>query len=159
VPNFNEKLGTINYKIEYINKFRHQCKNVKLRHIYFRLIMGDFFTKERMFKYKMVNDNRCVRCGGVETFIHLLWECGIARIIWQGFNEYTTNRGNSNIKVTSYDEIFEIGDIRILNIVKMKIIQIMIQIVRPTNMTRGDLEKIEKDLRGMEAYNLVLRKS
>ena len=82
----------------------------------------------------------------------------LANIIWQRYNEYTTDRGNSNIKVTSYDEIFEIGDTRILNIVKMKIIQIMIQIVRPTNMTRGDLEKIEKDLRGMEAYNLVLSK-
>jgi hypothetical protein len=129
VLDFNVKLGTIEYKIENIIKFRYQCKNVKLRHIYFRLIMGDFFTKEKMFRYKMVNDNKCIRCGEVETFRHLLWDCGVAKIIWQRYNEYTTDRGNSNIKVTSYDEIFEIGNIRILNIVKIKVIQKMIQIM------------------------------
>jgi hypothetical protein len=40
---FNTKLETIDYKKENISKFRNQCKNVKLRHIYFRLISKDFF--------------------------------------------------------------------------------------------------------------------
>jgi hypothetical protein len=59
---FDMKLGTIAYKKENIIKFRHQCKNAKLRHIYFRLISKDFFTMEKMFKYKMVTNNGCKRC-------------------------------------------------------------------------------------------------
>jgi hypothetical protein len=43
VPDFNVKLGTIEYEKENIIRFRQQCKNVKLRHIYFRLITKDFF--------------------------------------------------------------------------------------------------------------------
>jgi hypothetical protein len=35
---FDLKLGTIGYDKDNIMKFRNQCKNVKLRHIYFRLI-------------------------------------------------------------------------------------------------------------------------
>ena len=60
---FDLKLGIVNYNKEFIGKFRKQCKNVKLRHIYFRLISKDFFTREKMFKYKMIDNNKCKRCG------------------------------------------------------------------------------------------------
>jgi hypothetical protein len=50
--NFNVRLGTIDYKIENIVKFRSQCKNLKLRHIYFRLISKDFFTMEKCINIK-----------------------------------------------------------------------------------------------------------
>ena len=45
---FNKKLGTASYDPEQIVKFRGQCKNIKWRHIYFRLISKDFYTKEKM---------------------------------------------------------------------------------------------------------------
>jgi hypothetical protein len=51
-PDFNVRLGTIDNKKENISKFRLQYKNVKLRHIYFKLISEDFFAMEKMFKYK-----------------------------------------------------------------------------------------------------------
>jgi hypothetical protein len=47
---FNSSLGTTDFNKEYIIKFRNQCKNVKMRHIYFKLISKDFFTMEKMFK-------------------------------------------------------------------------------------------------------------
>jgi hypothetical protein len=72
---FNSGLGTIDYNKDYINKFRKKRKNGKLRNIYFRLILKDLFTMEKMFQYKMVNSNKCKRRGHVETFRHLLWEC------------------------------------------------------------------------------------
>jgi hypothetical protein len=49
---YNKKLGIINYNRENISKFRYQCKNVKLRHIYFRLISKDFFTMEKCINIK-----------------------------------------------------------------------------------------------------------
>jgi asparagine synthetase B (glutamine-hydrolysing) len=81
-------LGITDYNKGNISKFRYQCKNVKLRHIYYRLITKDFFTMEKMFKYRMVDNNKCKRCGEVETYKHLLWECREAKNIWQLFNEF-----------------------------------------------------------------------
>jgi hypothetical protein len=65
--------------MENIIKFRKQCKNVRLRHIYFRLISKDFYTMERMLKYKMVNDNKCKKYEEVEDYKHLIWECREAK--------------------------------------------------------------------------------
>ena len=45
--NFVEKLGVGSGDNDDIVKFRKQCKSITLRHIYYRLISGDFFTKER----------------------------------------------------------------------------------------------------------------
>ena len=73
--NFNVKLEIKNFDKNNFTKFRHHCKNVKLRHIYFRLISRDFFTMEKMLKYKMVSSDKCQRCNGKEIFEHLFWEC------------------------------------------------------------------------------------
>jgi hypothetical protein len=37
---------------EYIGKFRNQCKNSELRHVYLRIFSKDFLTMEKMIKYK-----------------------------------------------------------------------------------------------------------
>jgi hypothetical protein len=83
---FNTRLGTIDYNKEFIVAFRKQCKNVKLRNIHFRYVPKDFFTMEKMFKYKMVNSDKCSRCGDVESYRHLLWDCLETKRVWQAFN-------------------------------------------------------------------------
>ena len=72
---FEHRLGTDSYDSNQIVQFRSQCKNVKLRHIYYRLVSRDFYTKERMFRFGMSRDNECMRCGNIETFRHLMYEC------------------------------------------------------------------------------------
>jgi hypothetical protein len=67
---FNQKLGITSFDDDIIIDFRNKCKNVKLRSIFFRLIHNDFFTRERMEKYKMVECNKCVRCGRLENTKH-----------------------------------------------------------------------------------------
>ena len=156
VQDFNVRLGTIDFNTENINKFRHQCKNVKLRHIYFRLISKDFFTMEKMFKYKMVTNNRCKRCGEVETYKHLLWECREAKNIWQLFNEFVTNINQMNEKVQEYDNVFRIGNVENVSKIKLKIIQGMIQIERPKCWTIEKINEIANENRCIELYNAKL---
>ena len=150
---FNTKLGTVDYNKKYIIKFRNQCKNVKLRHIYFRLISKDFFTMEKMFKYKMVNNNKCKRCGELESYNHLLWECKEARKVWRAHNEYLVNIGQFRNVVIEYDDVFVIGDVGVLSKVKMKVIQEMIQIERPVNWSMENIERIANELKNVESYN------
>jgi hypothetical protein len=47
---FKNKLMIEEFDEENVIKFRKNCKNPKLRNIYFRLIHNDFFTRVRMKK-------------------------------------------------------------------------------------------------------------
>ena len=79
----------VGYDGKQISKFRDQCKNVKLRHVHLRLVSRDFYTKERMFRFRMSRTDECERCGEVETYMHLLWGCRgcrEARGVWRSFN-------------------------------------------------------------------------
>jgi hypothetical protein len=53
VLDVRNKVGIDNFDEDNITKFRSNCKNPKLRNIYFRLIHNDFFTHVRMKKYKI----------------------------------------------------------------------------------------------------------
>jgi hypothetical protein len=79
---FKKKLKIDEFEKTNVMNFRKTCRNSKLRNIYLTLINNDFFTRERMFKYKMIENDKCTRCGQVETVKHLLYECKHSKIIW-----------------------------------------------------------------------------
>ena len=108
---------------------------------------------EKMFKYKMVTNNKCKRCEEVETYRHLLWECGEVKRIWNAFNDYIYNNLQSNNKVLCYDDIFQIGEDSFINKIKLRVIQEMIQIERPKNWTKDNINKIAKDIKKIEMFN------
>ena len=62
-------------------------KLIFLRHIYFRLISRDFYTKERMFRFRMSRDDECSRCGEIETFRHMFWGCVESQRVWDAYNK------------------------------------------------------------------------
>jgi len=51
----------------------------------FRLLHLDIFTKERMYKFKMTQNDKCDICGEVETVKHAIWECSRAKRVWELF--------------------------------------------------------------------------
>ena len=88
IQDSNHRLGFIGYDSSQITMFRDQCKNIKLRNVYFRLVSRDFYTKERMLRFGMSRDDRCERCGEIETYEHLFWSCAESQRVWRSFNEY-----------------------------------------------------------------------
>jgi len=62
----------------------------------FRLLHGDIFCNERMFKFKMVNSPNCNRCGQIESIKHVVWDCARAKRVWQWFNELLSNLNYTN---------------------------------------------------------------
>ncbi len=149
------KLGINSYDDENITRFRKSVKNSKLRNIYFRLIHNDFFTMERMKKYKMTNNDQCTRCGQTENTRHLLWECFDANKIWKLYNSEISELTNENSPVTKYEDILFIPKTPSVCLVKIKIIQELIQINRPTNRTTNNIKMLVKNLIDMEKYNAV----
>ena len=159
VLDFNKKLGIENFEEENIMKFRTNCKNSKLRNIYFRLIHNDFFTHVRMKKYKMTEDDLCPRCGRIETTRHLIWECSHVRNIWNLFNNLMTQISNSQESVNKYEDVFQTCERPGTSIVKTKIIQELVQIERPKNWNREKLLTIVAELKNIEYHNACLSRT
>ena len=135
-----------------------RCKNTKLRHIFFKVISGDIFSKERMCKFGMVDNNRCERCEGVESSKHLLWECLESRKIWALFNDWKVSHSPGSPSVNEYRDIYWVDDNAHVCKVKFKVIQELIQIVRPVGWNIGRIEVISLELSRMEAYNKVVKR-
>jgi hypothetical protein len=151
--NFDEKLGTVNFDPANIHNFRSNCRSSTLRNIYFRLIHNDFFTHSRMFRYKMTSNDKCPRCGEIESTMHLLWECDHVKHIWSLYNELVQSVGVQQDKILKYDDVYSATTSGVVNLVKIRVIQELIQIDRPRNWTRSHINKIVVDLINTEKYN------
>ena len=150
---FNHKLGITNFDDDNITNFRIKCKNIKLRSIFFRLIHNDFFTRERLKKYKMVECDKCVRCGSLENTKHLMWECSQVKNIWKLFNKVLGKIQSSGESVFEYEDIYKSSSSSFITLFKIRVIQELIQIVRPKNWYIEKMEKIAIDLIKIEKYN------
>jgi hypothetical protein len=150
---FKEKLGlNKEFELSNISETRNMCKNAKLRSIYFRLIHNDFYTRVRMKKFKMVESDECQRCGSQETLTHLLWECYQAKNIWGHFNKLLSNIGCPLDIVNNYDEVFTHASSTAVTIIKIKIIQEMIQIERPINWSKEKVINVALEIINIEKY-------
>jgi len=151
--NVAEKLNLAQFNKENIIRTRENCKNAKLRNIYFRLIHNDFFTREKMKKYKMVESEICPRCSETETTKHMLWECGQVQVIWKLFNKAMTITGNGKEKVESYDDIFKACMKANVNVIKLQVLKQLIQIERPRNWSEENMKILIKDTIEIEKFN------
>jgi exonuclease III len=152
ITNFDEKLAITGFNIESITEVRRQVQNVQLRNIFYRLINKDFFTKERMLRYKMVENNRCEKCDEPETFKHLMWECRYVRRSWSNLNRILRSKGEGVDEIRTYDEIFRFNNSAAITAIKLKIIQHFIQINRQTDISEDKIYKIINDLIAKEKY-------
>ena len=152
---FKGKLGVNNFNNNEVNKFRQKCQNAKLRNIYFRLINNDFFPRTRMLKYKMITDDKCSRCEMSETSRHLLYDCPQSRNIWKLYNTLLTRNNQEIDQVQQYEDLFKACGNPAINIVKIKIIQSLIQIIRPRDWSENNIIDLIKELMNIEKYNAI----
>jgi hypothetical protein len=153
------KLGINTFDENNILNFRSNCKNPKLRNIYFRLIHNDFFTYARMKKYKMTNSDKCIRCDEIENTKHLLWECSHVRNIWTLFNNFMTKLTCENENVLNYEDVFIPGKSSSICIIKIRLIQELIQMDRPKNWTDKNIEQICIEIMKIEKYNAIINRT
>jgi hypothetical protein len=146
------KIGLSSFDNNNFIKVRQQCKNTKMRAIYHRLTNNDFFSYERMCRFKMTNDNSCPRCGMMETTKHLLWECHESKIIWNNLNKILTKIGLNNEQIINYEDIYNVTDNSPVIHIKLKIIQEMIQITRPSGWNEYRLTNIINSIIITEKY-------
>jgi hypothetical protein len=150
--NFVERLDVDTFDATNIIKFRQRCKNAKLRNIYFRLIHNDFYTHSRMKRFKMTSSDKCPRCMATETTRHLFWECSHSNHIWNLFNNLMYKNNKKEDLITSYDKIFTAGSNEVVNIIKISIIKEIIQIDRPVNWKKENLDLLVQNIYKIDTY-------
>jgi hypothetical protein len=106
-----------------------------------------------MYKYKMSNTSKCPRCDETETTKHLLWECRESQNIWGKYNEILMEQGIEYAQIRTYEDIYTTDKLGSLSIIKMKIVQEFIQIVRPVNWTKERVKQLIVNLINIEMFN------
>ena len=56
--------------------------NSRLISILLRCLHGDMYSRDRMFRFGMVDDDLCPRCNQKETISHMIFECNYSEKIW-----------------------------------------------------------------------------
>jgi hypothetical protein len=79
--------------------------------------------------------------------------------IWNLFNLVMNQINNSQECVLLYENVFKTCDIAAICLVKMRVIQALIQIERPVHWNRSNIVDIIKDLINTEKYNACMSKS
>jgi hypothetical protein len=139
--------------------FRQNCRNPKLRNIYFRLIHGDFYTYKKMKRYKMVDSENCPRCGNIEDLKHLVFDCSHVSKMWNHYNELVTQFNSKNSKVLCFMDVFKVPDTAAITLIKIKLIQSMIQKERPINWSIDKFKEIIREVILLERYNSTVNRS
>jgi len=83
-----------------------KISSIQLRTKILRLIHGDVYCGTRLVKFKMSDNDRCVRCFEAETIEHLLVHCPYSREVWNRLGILAPTPGNiidSNLTVAELE--------------------------------------------------------
>ncbi len=97
----------------------------------YRILHGDIFCNERMFRFGMTNTPLCSFCVGgqsVETIRHLLWDCPRSKSVWRVMSElvnryYNQNYINYNSIVLGSKDPIMLIEALILSLLKLIVIK------------------------------------
>jgi predicted nucleic-acid-binding protein len=90
----------------------------------------------------------------METARHLLFDCSHARNIWDNYNEIVIED-----KVITYEDLIQVNDSQAAIMIKMKLIQELIQIERPKNWNKERIIGVIENLIEIERYNAIKNKN
>ena len=140
----NINVGIIYRNQEWVNKNQDwignvwKIKNPTLRHYRYKVILKDIFSKERMRRFGMTEDDKCEICGQVETVEHQLYNCTNAERVRDLVKQVT------GLQITSLYELISCSTKWKTEIGKAILIKCLIQIDRSKHVTRDNVEKMWK---------------
>ena len=79
------KIGLILTPNEALNLFSviNKLTSTKCKDVLLRLLHGELYSKERLFRYQLVDAPTCPRCDEIETLSHKYIECDYVKEIWR----------------------------------------------------------------------------
>jgi hypothetical protein len=83
-----------------------------------------------------------------------LWECFESKRLWNTYNDLLKILNLESEKLDHYEDLFKIELVPILMTIKLKLVQELIQITRPTNWSINRTQNLIIQLRKMEMNNV-----
>ena len=81
--------------------------NTKLRSFHFRLLHHSIVTNEKLFRWKILDTDKCTFCNvAVENTFHLIWECQVAKTIWDQIKTWVKNSSNRTLNLNLKNIVF-----------------------------------------------------
>jgi hypothetical protein len=103
-----------------------------------------------MKRYGMTKTDECPRCKIREDTRHLMWGCVHSTNIWALYNNTMIKIGNQEEVVREYEDLFKPGLTKVNAIIKIKMIQELIQINRPMNWKSENIMRIIKEMKNIQ---------
>ena len=86
-----------------------------------------------------------------------MWDCIESRRVWDCFNSYILSINGSIELIRKYEDVLNVYPHRSISILKVRVIQAMIQIERPTGWLVSNIRKLALELKNIEIYNSVAK--
>jgi len=131
-------------------KFYHMPRD---RFFKYRILQGDIFCKQRMFKFKMVNSDICDYCNiETESIKHMIWSCPRARDLWTCLEQIITR--SYGISYITYETIIlgSQNPIPILENIILIALKLIMSIDRSQSIESDQLVNKIKKLYTIEKY-------
>jgi hypothetical protein len=82
----------------------------------------------------------------------MLWSCKESKRIWQAFNKILSTSNMDSELILDYEDLYKVTNISAITHSKMKIIQEMIQIIRPNKWDESKVLKSIQEVANIEKY-------
>ncbi|XP_078367898.1 uncharacterized protein LOC144651783 [Oculina patagonica] len=81
-------------------------KNIKLSMFQFKINHHILYTRDKLFRAKITDDDECQLCGTRQTLQHLLAECQHVQIFWNLFTSWWNSCNSPKVALTNKDKIY-----------------------------------------------------
>ena len=123
---FNLTLSDRDEKLGWFHLWR--IRNPILRSVRLKVLYKDIYCQERRFRFGLTDSPLCTICGLTEDVAHQLYDCTIAKRMWQLYNNFfETNK--------TFEDVLIVGQSSLNEIVKSAIIKLLIQIDRSAHLS------------------------
>ena len=64
------------------------------------------YTKSRLFRDKITENDKCYLCSGSQTLVHLFADCVCSKIFWTDFTSWCSCKNNTQIRLQQRDILY-----------------------------------------------------
>ena len=102
-----EKAGFSANEISHIYELPFKLTlDVRMSVFQFKINHNILYTKSRLFRDKITENDKCYLCSGSQTLAHLFDECDFSKVFWIDFTSWWNCKNNTQIKLQQRDILF-----------------------------------------------------
>ena len=93
----NGKIEDLSWSSFQINSW---CQIVSFQ---FKINHNILYTKSRLYRDKITENDKCYLCSGSQTLVHLFADCVFSKIFWTDFTSWWNCKNNTQIRLQQRD--------------------------------------------------------